>query len=96
MAFFHSDARKILCVLCKRCHRNVPAGVQAAPLKYIAVNCILCGESRLYLPTEVGLDYPHHEVMKRMGAAGTSFKVIDERVEWTVKIESKRLTGKPD
>ena len=65
MAFFHSDARKIYCVLCKQCHRNVPAGVTTQPTKYIAVTCILCREARLYLPVEVGLDFPHYEVMKR-------------------------------
>lgn len=65
MAFFISDARKILCVLCKRCHRNVPAGVQTPPKTHIAVKCILCGEARLYLPVEVGLDFPHHEVAQR-------------------------------
>lgn len=65
MAFFHSDARKILCVRCKRCQRNVPAGVTAPPKKYIAVKCVLCQEARLYLPVEVGLDFVHYEVMKR-------------------------------
>lgn len=66
MAFFHSDARKILCVMCKRCHRNVPAGVQMMPKQYIAVRCILCHEARLYLPTEIGLDFVHHDVWKRL------------------------------
>ena len=65
MAFFRSDTRQIYCVLCKRCHRNVPAGVTEQPKKYFAVTCILCRESRLYLPTEVGLDFPHHEVAQR-------------------------------
>jgi hypothetical protein len=65
MAFFRPDARQIYCVLCKRCHRNVPAGVNEQPKKYIAVTCLLCRESRLYLPTEVGLDYAHHEVAQR-------------------------------
>ena len=65
MGFFHSDARKIFVVQCKRCKRNVPAGVSAQPKKYIAVRCILCREARLYLPSEVGLDFPHHEVAKR-------------------------------
>jgi hypothetical protein len=36
------------------------------PKKYIAVRCILFSESRLYLPTEVGLDFPHHEVWKQV------------------------------
>ncbi|WP_263354180.1 hypothetical protein [Acidicapsa acidisoli] len=66
MAFFRSDARKLYCVQCKPCRRNVPAGVTDAPKKYIAVTCILCRETRLYLPTEVGLDFPHHEVAKRV------------------------------
>jgi hypothetical protein len=65
MAFFHSDARKILCVVCKQCRRNVPAAVTDAPKKYIPVTCILCRETRLYLPTEVGMDF-HHEVAKRV------------------------------
>ena len=71
MAFFHSDARKLLCVICKRCQRNVPAGVQVMPKKYIPVRCILCAETRLYLPTEVGLDFPHHDVWKRLKVVRT-------------------------
>lgn len=70
MAFFHSDARKIFCVQCKRCQRNVPAGVQMHPKKYIAVRCILCREVRLYLPTQVGLDFPHYECRKKVRQHG--------------------------
>ena len=65
MAFFHSDRRKLLCVICKRCERNVPAGVSTMPKSYIPVKCVLCNEVRLYLPTQIGLDFPHHEVWKR-------------------------------
>jgi hypothetical protein len=32
----------------------------------IPVTCILCRETRVYLPTEVGLDFPHHEFAKRV------------------------------
>lgn len=64
MAFFYSDARKLFVVICKRCHRNVSAGVTTPPKRYIAVCCVLCSEHRLYLPTEVGLDFVHHEGLK--------------------------------
>ena len=69
MAFFRPDRRKLFCVICKRCERNVPAGVQAMPKDYIKVTCILCNEVRLYLPTQVGLDFPHHDVWKKPGVS---------------------------
>jgi hypothetical protein len=45
--------RKQFIVTCKRCRREVPAGVPAFPFRSIVVACTLCGELRRYLPSEV-------------------------------------------
>jgi hypothetical protein len=67
MAFFTQDrGQKQYVVICKGCHRNVPAGVTEMPTQYIAVKCVLCREHRRYLPTEVGLDFVHYEVRKQV------------------------------
>jgi len=72
MAFFTPDrGRKQFVVQCKGCRRNVPAGVAEQPNVYIAVSCPLCRERRYYLPTEVGLDFPHYEHQKIARAGGT-------------------------
>jgi hypothetical protein len=57
--FGHIVNRKIFVVRCKRCLRDVPAGVRAFPFQSIAVECPLCGELRRYLPSEVFLGAPH-------------------------------------
>ena len=65
MAFFINDrGRKLFVVQCKRCNRDVPAGVTETPVGYIIVRCILCQEIRRYLPSQVGWNYPHYEVLK--------------------------------
>jgi hypothetical protein len=67
MAFFISErGRKMYVVLCKGCKRNVPAGIIDPPTSHIIVRCVLCREIRRYYQTEVGLDYPHYEVLKRL------------------------------
>jgi hypothetical protein len=67
MAFFNPvRERPQVVVRCKGCLRDVPAGVLETPKTYIAVKCILCGEHRRYLPTEVGAGVPHYEALKRM------------------------------
>lgn len=58
MASFISTARRLYCVACKKCQRAVPAGVTVTPKSYIKVACILCGEVRLYLASEVNLAFP--------------------------------------
>lgn len=47
--------RKQFIVTCKRCRREIPAGVQEFPFQSIVVACPLCGELRRYLPSEVCL-----------------------------------------
>lgn len=66
MAFFIPErGRKQYVVMCKGCKRDVPAEVTEQPKTYIAVSCPLCRERRYYLLTEVGLDFPHYEVLKK-------------------------------
>lgn len=63
--------RKQFVVMCKRCQRNVPAGVKAFPFQSIVVPCPLCGELRRYLPSEVYLGVPHHLVRKQTNMDST-------------------------
>jgi hypothetical protein len=66
MAFgFPAPTRKIFVVTCKRCRREVPAGVHQFPFQPIVVSCPLCGELRRYLPSEVYLGIPHALVGKQ-------------------------------
>jgi RNase P subunit RPR2 len=57
--------RKGFVVSCKRCRRDVPAGVQEFPFQSIVVTCPLCGEQRKYLPSEVFLGRPDQLVAKQ-------------------------------
>jgi hypothetical protein len=60
MAFgFPFPTRKVFVVTCKRCRREVPAGITAFPFQSIVVACPLCAELRRYLPSEVFLGIPH-------------------------------------
>ena len=65
---FGIQRRKLFVVECKRCRRDVPAGVAAFPFQSIVVVCPLCGELRRYLPSEVVLGTPHHLVAKQARA----------------------------
>jgi hypothetical protein len=65
---FGIQRRKLFVVECKRCRRDVPAGVAAFPFQSIVVACPLCGELRRYLPSEVALGTPHHLVAKQARA----------------------------
>ena len=47
--------RKVFVVTCKRCRRDVPAGLKEFSFQSIAIECPLCGERRRYLPSEVFL-----------------------------------------
>jgi hypothetical protein len=47
--------RKVFVVTCKRCRRDVPAGLKEFPFQSIAIECPLCGERRQYLPSEIFL-----------------------------------------
>ena len=63
MAFgFPEIIRKMFVVSCKRCSRDVPAGVQAFPFASVVVSCPLCGEVRRYRPSEVFLGEPNQLV----------------------------------
>jgi len=64
MAFGIQD-RKLFVVECKRCRRNVAAGVQQFPFRSIVVFCPLCGERRQYLPSDVYLGRPNQLVAKQ-------------------------------
>lgn len=48
----------IYVVQCKRCHRNVLAGVENFPTDNIVVDCPLCGDLRRYRPGDVYLGTP--------------------------------------
>jgi hypothetical protein len=48
-------ARKLFVVTCKRCRRDVPAGLKEFPFQSIVLECPLCGERRQYMPSEVFL-----------------------------------------
>ena len=58
--------RKGFVVSCKRCRRDVLAGVQEFPFQSVVVACPLCGEQRRYLPSEVFLGRPDQRVAKQM------------------------------
>lgn len=53
-------------VCCKRCSRDVPAGVDTFPPGDIVVSCTLCGELRKYRRSEVYLGTPHHLVGRKI------------------------------
>jgi uncharacterized Zn finger protein len=61
--------QKQFVVECKRCRRDIPAGVAEFPFQSITVKCTLCGELRQYLPSEVALGEPHYLVAKQRRAA---------------------------
>jgi hypothetical protein len=63
---FGIQERKLFIVECKRCPRDVPAGVDQFPFQSIVVPCPLCGEQRRYLPSEVLLGRPNHLVAKQV------------------------------
>jgi len=70
MAFgFPIHQRKVFVVTCKRCRRDVQAGVQAFTFQSIVVSCHLCGELRRYLPSEVYLGVPH-DLVGRLATSG--------------------------
>jgi len=55
--------RKMFVVTCKRCRRDIPAGVSEFPFQSITVVCCLCGEPRRYLPSELFLGKVDHLVL---------------------------------
>ena len=65
MMAFGIQERKLFIVECKRCRRDIPAGVDQFPFQSIVVSCRLCGEHRRYLPSEVLLGRPNHLVAKQ-------------------------------
>jgi RNase P subunit RPR2 len=67
---FGIQERKQFVIDCKRCLRDVPAGVSEFPFQSIVVTCSLCGERRRYLLSEVLLGRPNHLVAKRARAEG--------------------------
>jgi hypothetical protein len=65
---FGIQERKLFVVECKRCRRNVSAGVQEFPFRSIVVCCPLCGERRQYLPSDVYLGRQNQLVAKQARA----------------------------
>lgn len=59
------QVRKCFITTCKRCRRDIPAGVREFPFQPVVVECPLCGEVRRYLPSELMLGKPHPLVGKR-------------------------------
>jgi len=65
---FGIQERKQFVVECKRCRCQVPAGVKDFPFQSIVITCLLCGEQRRYLSSEVLLGRPDHLVTKQARA----------------------------
>jgi hypothetical protein len=65
---FGIQERKQFVVTCKRCRRDIPAGVKVFPFQSIIIACPLCGEQCRYSPSEVLLGRPHHLVEKQARA----------------------------
>jgi hypothetical protein len=70
MAFgFSIASAKVFVFECKLCRREVPAGVASFPFQSIVADCLLCGERRRYLPSEVFLGKLHALVAKQVRKA---------------------------
>lgn len=65
-------------VTCKRCSRDVPAGIQEFPLNPIIVECQLCGENRRYRMTEIFLGRPSHLCAKQSQGVRTKGRGLRE------------------
>ncbi len=65
---FPIPERKQFVVTCKRCRRDLPAGVKEFPFQPIVVTCPLCGELRRYLPSEVYLGQSNRLVSRQAHA----------------------------
>ncbi len=59
---------RVYVVRCKRCQRDVPAGLPAFPPGSVTVLCSLCGELRRYRSTEVYLGAVN-QIVRRQQAA---------------------------
>ena len=62
--------RKQFVVTCKECRRAVPTGAKGFPFQSITVECLLCGELRRYLPSEVFLGRPDRLVSRKPRTGG--------------------------
>jgi hypothetical protein len=56
---FRIQERKQFVVECKRCNRDVPAGVKEFPFQSLMVTYPLCDEQHRYLPSDVFLGKPN-------------------------------------
>jgi hypothetical protein len=52
-------------IRCKRCGENITAPVETLPAQPIAARCMLCGEHRRYLPSEVFQGRVSHLLLKK-------------------------------
>ena len=65
------STRKTFVVVCKKCRRDVPTGAAEFPFQSIIVECILCGEMRRYLPSEVFLGRADQLVARQKRTGGS-------------------------
>jgi hypothetical protein len=63
---FRIQEKKRFLVECKRCRRDVPAGVKDFPFHSLIVACPLCDEQQRYLPSEVFLGRPDLLIAKQL------------------------------
>lgn len=57
-------------IVCKGCHRNIPAPVEAIPDSWIIAACPLCGEHRRYLPNDIFQGRLSHELLAKSRRTG--------------------------
>jgi hypothetical protein len=76
MMSFRIQERKRFVVECKRCRRDVFAGVKEFPFQSLIVACPLCDEKQRYLPSEIFLGRPDVLVGKRLNAERRSIREV--------------------
>ena len=58
-------------IVCKGCHKNVPAPIETLPDTWIVPACPLCGEQRRYLPIDIFQGRLSHDfLVKTRGRGG--------------------------
>jgi uncharacterized CHY-type Zn-finger protein len=61
-----ADGQKRVVIRCKGCGESIPAPVESMPAQPIIAKCILCGECRRYLPSEVFEGRLSHLLLKAL------------------------------
>lgn len=57
-------------IVCKGCHRNIPAPVETMPDTWIVAKCLLCGHERRYLPNDIFQGRLSHEFLAKSRRTG--------------------------